>query len=108
MSRIWVLTCSTRALEGLFVAAASTRARCSVMRRASLMKGSRRHRVAPFSHASSRTSACSAGTRFDLAQLVGERVGAVRTLVGVLDASGLELLAFGRVGGVLPARNGRP
>ena len=40
----------------------------------------------------------------DLAQLLGEEVGAVQALVGLLDACELELLAVGQVAGVLPQR----
>ena len=38
----------------------------------------------------------------DLAQLLGEQVGAVEPLVELLDAGELELLALGQVLGVLP------
>ena len=44
------------------------------------------------------------GDAVDLAQLLGEQVGAVQALVELLDASELELLALGQVPGVLPER----
>jgi hypothetical protein len=42
------------------------------------------------------------GDAVDLAKLLGEEVGAVQPLVGLLDAGELELLALGEVAGVLP------
>ena len=44
------------------------------------------------------------GDAVDLAQLLGEQVGAVQALVELLDASELELFALGQVLGVLPER----
>ena len=47
------------------------------------------------------------GDAVDLAQLLGEEVGAVQLVVELLDARELELLAFGQVLGVFPEREPR-
>src|ERR1035437_4169071 len=44
----------------------------------------------------------SGGDAVDLPELLGEQVGAVQALVGLLDRRELELLAVGQVAGVLP------
>ena len=63
ISRSWVFTCSTRAFDSPWRRAASIPGRCSVIVRASLTNGSRRHRLAHFSQASSSAIAWSSPTR---------------------------------------------
>src|SRR4051795_5108224 len=74
------------------------------MVRASLTSGGTRHCLAHAGQASSSAIAWSKRDPVDLAQLLGEQVGAEEPLVQLLDAGELELLALGEVPHVLPQR----
>ena len=75
--RIWVLICSTRAFESPLVNAAWTISRCCVIRRASFRNGSRRDRPGPLQPRFEQCESVLGVDAVDLAQLLGEEVGAV-------------------------------
>ena len=71
---------------------------------ASFTNGGRRHRRAHASHASSSKDRFVVGDPVDLAQLLGDQVGAVQRLVGLLDLGKRDALALGEFALVLPQR----